>query len=188
MLRLGYVGVFLSGLIGSVLLASVAVADFSVEPLVATLNNSEISASASLDLDLSEESVEALEKGIPLVIVVELALHKKRHLWWDERIKRWRYPSQIRYHALSSRYIIETVDSGDFGTFHTVGDALAALGGTRRFTVKVPNSLSETKHSYRLSIRARLDIESLPAPLRLVAYISPAWRLGSGWSQWDLEH
>ena len=51
------------------------------------------------------------------------------------------------------------------------------------------SSLSEIKQDeYTLAIRAKLDIEALPAPLRPVAYVSPSWRMSSGWYEWNLAH
>jgi hypothetical protein len=62
-------------------------------------------------------------------------------------------------------------------------DALAALGEVRDFMAgsaagQVPAG------KYRGRLRLRLDIEALPAPLRPIAYISPSWRLSSGWYEW----
>jgi hypothetical protein len=44
----------------------------------------------------------------------------------------------------------------------------------------------DNSHDYQIGIRARLDLDSLPAPLRPIAYISPSWRMSSGWYQWTL--
>ena len=35
--------------------------------------------------------------------------------------------------------------------------------------------------------RQYLEIESLPTPLRLLAYLKPSWRLASEWTTWPLE-
>ena len=179
-------------ILGLLVFPSFANADFQIEPVSATITGNQIEATANLELSLSDETKEALHKGIPLSIVIELALLRARPLLWKERINRWRFPVQIRYHALSGRYIIEQTGPGptgtdSFGSFRTLADALAAAGGTQRFLISVSNRPLNDGSDYRLSIRARLDIESLPVPLRLVAYISPSWRLGSGWNQWDLE-
>ena len=179
-------------ILGLLVLPAFANADFQIEPVSATIKGNQIEATAILELSLSDETEDALDKGIPLSIVVELALLRARPLLWKERIDRWRFPVQIRYHALSGRYIIEQTGAGptgtdSFGSFRTVADALAAAGGTQRFLISVANRSLDDGSDYRLSIRASLDIESLPVPLRLVAYISPSWRLGSGWNQWKLE-
>ena len=39
----------------------------------------------------------------------------------------------------------------------------------------------------RVRVRAVLEIESLPTPLRLAAYFNPAWRLSSDWLSWPLQ-
>ena len=35
-------------------------------------------------------------------------------------------------------------------------------------------------------LRGSLDIESLPTPVRLLAYFSSAWDMDSEWHQWGL--
>ena len=39
---------------------------------------------------------------------------------------------------------------------------------------------------YQVKVRAHLDIESLPAPMRPLAYISSDWQLDSDWVSWPL--
>jgi hypothetical protein len=41
--------------------------------------------------------------------------------------------------------------------------------------------------SYDAILRFKLDIESLPLPLRLVAYLSPEWYLETEPYQWRVE-
>jgi len=35
-------------------------------------------------------------------------------------------------------------------------------------------------------LRCSLDIESLPTPVRLLAYVSSAWDMDNEWYQWPL--
>ena len=39
---------------------------------------------------------------------------------------------------------------------------------------------------YQVKMRTFLDIESLPAPMRPLAYISSDWQLDSDWVSWPL--
>ena len=39
---------------------------------------------------------------------------------------------------------------------------------------------------YEGALRVLLDLEALPAPLRLFAYLSDDWRLSSEWRTWPL--
>lgn len=163
-----------------------AAASFEVVSVDAQLSGSELVARTRLEMSLSEQSEFALERGVALQIMVEMALHRRRAMIWDKRLARWQFPVELRYHALSNRYILNASETGEFETFRTVGDALRALGSPTTYTVQIPESLSADLDQLRFSIRARLDIEALPTPLRLKAYLSPDWRLSSGWTQWDL--
>jgi hypothetical protein len=40
--------------------------------------------------------------------------------------------------------------------------------------------------AYRGRLRARLDIEALPSPLRPLAYVSPSWHSTGEWYEWPL--
>ena len=40
--------------------------------------------------------------------------------------------------------------------------------------------------SYRYRMKVELDIESLPLPMRPMAWFSPVWNLSSGWKEWPL--
>jgi hypothetical protein len=64
--------------------------------------------------------------------------------------------------------------------------AVRDLGRIREIPI-AENSQIDSSLDYQVGIRARLDLESLPAPLRPLAYISPSWRMSSGWYQWTLD-
>jgi hypothetical protein len=40
--------------------------------------------------------------------------------------------------------------------------------------------------SYSIRLRGSLDVESLPTPVRLIAYISSDWSMVSKWYKWQL--
>jgi hypothetical protein len=41
--------------------------------------------------------------------------------------------------------------------------------------------------AYKVYLKAELDIEELPLPLRPMAYLRPAWKLSTGWTKWPIE-
>jgi hypothetical protein len=48
-------------------------------------------------------------------------------------------------------------------------------------------NLLKPEQSYSVRMRADLDIESLPTPVRLWAYLGSDWSLKSDWHQWPLQ-
>jgi hypothetical protein len=50
-----------------------------------------------------------------------------------------------------------------------------------------PVRLIEDDADYKIRLRGSLDIESLPTPVRLIAYVSSAWDMSSEWHTWSLD-
>lgn len=162
-------------------------ADFAIQSVQADVAGNELQLDAMLDLDLSPPAEEALQRGIPLDIVFEIALEKHRRFWWDEDWGAWTLQRRIRFHALSDRYIVTGPTPDAHESFATLPEALRYMGHLGELRVSLEREVDEDG-DYRVHLRARLDIESLPSLLRPVAYASPGWRLNSGWSTWRLSH
>ena len=130
----------------------------------------------------SDAAIEALESGVGLYIEFDLNINRSRRFFWDKRIFRLTKRLKIERHALTERYIVTDQVDQQRRLYDSIESAVAGLNEMSDIPVA---SLSELQQSnYTMALRARLDIESLPAPLRPIAYISPAWRMSSGWFEW----
>ncbi len=168
-------------------------AEFSVTKPGAILTDKTMELSGQLRLDLSEKTEEALGKGIPLVIEVEYRLFRIRKIIWDVQLASWSFTHSIQYHALSRQYLVRGhgLDASNVESFTTLQEALSFMGTLDDLTLPLPQQLDNTpakknSQGYRAQVRARLVIESLPAPLRPVAYTSSDWRLNTGWVSWKI--
>lgn len=177
--RMLFAGLLLLGAAGG------ARAEFTVQSVQVGLASNELQVDAVLDLALSAPAEEALHRGIPLAIVFEIALEKHRRFWWDEDLGAWTLERRIRFHALSDRYLVTGPTPDARESFATLPEALRHMGNLKELRVSLEREIDEGG-DYRVHLRTRLDIESLPSLLRPVAYASPAWRLNSGWSTWQL--
>ena len=166
---------------------TIGYADFTVAKLTSKLMPDALELGGSLDLVLTSKVEEALNKGIPLDVIIELRLYRQRALLWDENVAEWRLRRRIQFHALAGQYFVNPGLGGAGGreSFNSVSDALKQLGSLSNIKLRVPPDLPQHS-SYALELRARLDIEALPTPLRPVAYTSRAWHLNSGWSRWNV--
>ena len=93
---------------------------------------------------------------------------------------------RLEFHALSKRYVLTNVNAGVSQTFDYLDDALTALGTIDGFPL-IDRGLLRDGERYTGTLRARLDIEKLPAPLRPLAYLSSQWRLSSDRHTWSLQ-
>ena len=167
---------------------SLAWADFSVKAMNARIASGKMLLSGNLELTLSDKVEEAVSKGIPLDIDIELKLYHKRPILWANRISEWTLRRQIRYHALSGQYLVSEKKGGveNLENFTSLAQALLHMGSLNDVELALDQEAS-FKQPLVLEARASLDIESLPAPLRPVAYTSLDWHLNSGWTEWNVQ-
>ncbi len=163
-------------------------ADFAINEMKAKLDSGKLLVSGNLDLTLGGKVEEAVSKGIPLDIDIELELYQTRKLLWAKRLSDWTLRRQIRYHALSGQYLVSERKGGveNLENFTSLQQALRHMGSIndRELNFEYENGIDRP---LVLDARVSLDIESLPAPLRPVAYTSLDWHLNSGWTTWNVE-
>jgi hypothetical protein len=106
---------------------------------------------------------------------------------WEQRPFEMTQRHQIRYHALTGLYRVVDLASGEQVSFVTQEAALYELGEYSDIKLITKEGLDlDPESDYKMRLRADLDIESLPLPLRPLAYFHRGWKLSSGWTQWPL--
>jgi hypothetical protein len=141
---------------------------------------------ARLQLVLSSEALEALSSGIPLTIELQMVLIKHRRLVWDDVTFELAVRFELEYRPLAQRYIVRNLNSGDQDSFATLYSALNNLGRVQGLPV-IDDALLEPDRKYRLRVRALLNTQQYPAPLRFLFFWRDEWQLESEWVQWVLE-
>lgn len=136
-------------------------------------------------IPLSPDMQEAVESGVPLRFVFDVQLVRARRYLWDARILVLRRAVRLERHALAGKYVVHDEVSQQRQVLASLPDALEALGQLRDVTLTKVDALP-AEVPLRGRVRAKLDIEGLPAPMRPVAYLSPSWYLGSGWYSWEI--
>ncbi len=163
---------------------SVAHADFAVISGNSTVDRSRLRTDVELDLALDRAPAEALVAGIPLILSVDIRLYRLKGPLWKKQIADWRYRHVLDYHRLSGRYSVENVASGQMKTFTTLIEALNSLSLVH-ISEKLPISAHDNDR-LQVRLRARLETNELPAPLRLIALFFRDWQQASEWQQWEI--
>lgn len=140
---------------------------------------------ARIEYRLSPAAREALDSGVALELLVEVEVERQRWWWWDETVARDVRRFRVQYHALSERYVLTAVAGGESRSFTALGALFGEFGRIDGLTVIEADRL-DGGENYVVRLRAGLDVDALPRPLRTVAYISPQWRLTSDWQSWPL--
>lgn len=180
--------IWLAGMTLALASASSAAA-FEISKIDANLSKQTLTVSGEIDLSLNNKVEEAVSKGIPLDVELELRLYRERPIIWAQHVATWVIRRQIRYHALSGQYLVTYLHPKpkQLENYTTLQQALRQMGSLNALDLKLPDP-AEHGSRYKLESRVTLDVESLPPPLRPVAYTSLAWHLNSGWTTWTVQH
>jgi hypothetical protein len=140
---------------------------------------------ADIDLDLSPAALDALQNSVPLTLILQTQILHQRDWLWDETVADIEQRFRLEYHALARQYLVTNLNNGVLNSFPTSYTATSYIGQLRDFPL-LDRSLLAPDIYYYCRLRAELDVESLPAPLRPVAYLSRNWDLTSEWYLWSL--
>lgn len=176
---------FLIALIASHGFTRLYAAEININHVTSRVVNNIYLINAELDYHLGEKTIEALKSGIPLTFYIEVEFEQPRKLIWDRLVMRNSQEMRLEHHPLSDQYVLTNLATADQFSFNSLNDALLKLGRISNMPV-TETRLIPTDTELIGRIRSGLDIESLPPPMRLQAWLSSEWRISSGWYEWDI--
>ncbi|ORU92731.1 MAG: hypothetical protein A6F70_03470 [Cycloclasticus sp. symbiont of Bathymodiolus heckerae] len=139
---------------------------------------------ANINYRLSSEATEALHNGVTLTFNVDLATIEPRNWLWNKHLSTVTLPYQIKYHTLAETYQVSDKTNNSQHNFSTLSAALRSLGTLTDISL---HSITTTGNSdIKASLKAYLNIEALPLPMRPLAYVTAGWYLRSNTYQWPL--
>jgi hypothetical protein len=141
---------------------------------------------ADIDYVFAAPALEALDNGVPLTLLVQIQVRPRKAWIWEESVTDQRLRYQIRYKPLSESYLVTQLPSHQGRSYVSRQAAIDALGELKNIAL-VDQQQLQTQTDYVVKMRATLDIEELPLPLRPVAYLHPSWQQASDWTQWPLQ-
>ena len=137
-------------------------------------------------LSLSNTMLNALDNGIELTLIAKIIVSRPRSLWFDEKVKDISQKYHLKFHNLSQRYIVTNLQSEVKTQFRTYTSALIHIGEIQSFPLISIDDL-ETDLNYFCQLSYSLDVNELPTPLRLKAYLFNDWHFNSDTYQWRLQ-
>ncbi len=154
-----------------------------VQSLSSRIDEGRFIIDAVLDVRLTDNTREALENGVTLQFELETRLLRPRRFWWNRELLHETRRFLLSRHALADGYLLSEADTDQQQAYKRLEDALQALGTLEGYVAGEVDD-EQPSRQYHGRLRLRLDIEALPAPLRPIAYVSPSWRVSSGWYEW----
>ena len=139
-----------------------------------------------MEYRLSSEARDALDSGVTLAIQLDVEVLERRRFWLDLEDASLEQLYQLERDALSERYIVRNLNSGEQLSFATLFSALNYLGRINDLPV-IDVALLDNDEQYDMRIRVGLNTEDFPGPLRFLSFMRRKWSLKSDWYRWELE-
>jgi hypothetical protein len=127
---------------------------------------------------------DALRDGITLAFDLDARVDRERRFWFNSNLIDLTLRRELSYHAVSDRYVVRDVRSGDQDTFATLDEALEFLGKVDAWPILVEPQLDGG--NYTISVRAGVRRGSMPASLRALMFWTDDWARQSEWYTWSL--
>lgn len=160
---------------------------FEIERANASFDQTALSVNAKFSLDLSNAIDEALQNGVTINLMTTLDLFARRKYMWDDLIAQWVFTHAISYHSLTRRYILSSQQSSENFSYSSLEDLLNQIETFSFQSDILGDTMPQSKNGYVLQLRIALDKAALPNPLRIMTYISPAWKAKSKVYEWPVE-
>lgn len=140
---------------------------------------------AQLDLAIPEAGRRAIEAGLTLQLVYQIEIARVRRYLPDAGVASLQQRYDLNYHALSQRYLLRNLNTGeqqDFGTLQASLDRLAEVRGLPL----LDSALLEPGSTYEFRVRAVLDLRTAPDTLSWLLFWTDDWSATSEWYAWTL--
>jgi len=170
--------------------AVVAASTFSISSAQVTKVGNAYLLNAKITYPLTPRVKEALDNGVPIVFFQAFELQEVSAVWgdvwqWTTTVWQTEIRYELRYHALTRQYVLQSIDTGQQRNFPTLYSALEVLGNIN--DLSLPPAYTSTIDDLQLQLRSGLDLYALPTPMRPGALLSDKWDLTSPWviAQWQ---
>ena len=140
---------------------------------------------AKLDFELPRRAREAIADGLPLTLELEIIVDRSRRLWPDETVATLEQHYELGFHALSQRYLVRNLNSGEQTSYPTLDAALDSLSVVDRLPI-LDRSLVDPQLRYEVNLRAMLNVRTMPDAMRFLLFWVDSFKQTSEWYTWPL--
>lgn len=140
---------------------------------------------ARIEYRLNRATLDALQSGIPLTFELQVEVARNRRWLPDEDVALLRQYYELSWQPLAEGYLVRNKNSGDQRTHTTLYAALNDLGRITSLPL-IDAAIIDAGEQYEVSLRAVLDQQQLPGPLRMLAFWDDGFTLESEWYRWLL--
>jgi hypothetical protein len=172
-------------LAGLVVAADAAAAEtqLRISDAALSLDQGVYTLDARAEIELPAGARRAIESGLTMRLNYEMVISRVRRYIPDDDVAALVQSNELLFHALSERYLVRNLNTGEQRDFATLPAALEALTELRNLPV-LDASLLEADSTYEARLRIVLDMGNAPEALRWLLFWTDDWSATSEWFRW----
>lgn len=140
---------------------------------------------ARIELELPEEAREAIEAGLTMRLEYLIEVRRVRDFMPDASVAELAQKFELSYHALSQRYLVRKLNTGEQQDYGTLQAALDRISDVHGLPV-IDAALVGPDRPYEVGIRAVVDLNTGSDALRWILFWTDDWSVESEWYEWPL--
>lgn len=141
---------------------------------------------ARLEIRLPDDARKAIEAGLTMRLDYQFELSRVRNYMLDKTVAELSQSYELSYHALSQRYLVRNLNTGEQLDFGTMQAALDHLSVVRGLPI-VDSALVEAGRKYEARVRGVIDLNSGSEALSWILFWTDDWSAKSDWYEWPLQ-
>jgi hypothetical protein len=138
-----------------------------------------------LELRLPPAALKAVDGGLTLRLTYEIEVSRVRRYMPDAGVASIEQNFELNYHALSQRYLVRNLNTGEQQDFGTLDAALARITDLRGLPI-LDSTLLPAGPTYEGRVRAVLDMASAADSFGWLLFWTDDWSAESDWYSWTL--
>ncbi len=158
---------------------------FGVRTAYAQLVDGVYLLNARLHLPLNDRMRTAINDGVALTLELEIEVSGARRYWTDETVAALVQRYELRYDAVSDRYVVRNLNSGEQSSFPTLDASVEQLTRISGLPV-LDQALIGSDRRYQFAMRASYDLGDMPTALRVLMFWVDDIHGVSEWYTWPL--
>ena len=151
----------------------------------AVLDDEVYELDTQLDLRVPKGALKAIDGGLTLHLTYEIEISRVRRWMPDAGVASIEQQFELAYHALSQRYLVRNLNTGEQQDFGTVEAALARITDVKGLPV-LDASLLPPGPEYEGRVRAVLDMASASESFGWLLFWTDDWSAESDWYTWTI--
>ena len=160
-------------------------ADLAIRDVRVSLDEGVYELDANLVMTLPDAAQKAIASGLTLKLTYEIVVDRVRRYIPDAEVAALRQRYEVSYHALSQRYLVRNLNTGEQQDFGSLQGALDRVSELRGLPI-LDTALLAAGPTYEGRIRAVLDLNSAPEVLGWLLFWTDDWSQESDWAVWTL--